>query len=153
MDLNSVKIRCFETGDKPLVETFFYQMGGETRAFFNRGRWNEKGALGFFEGKDHNVIRWMALDNGRMVGYVFLWDLNKRIPWLGIAVAEDYKGRHLGGLLMQTAREYALSQNKGGILLTTHVANLRGQGLYEKSGYERMGIHSSGEVLYLLRFD
>ena len=95
----------------------------------------------------------MALDGDRMAGYLFLWDLNKSVPWLGIAVAEAYKGKHLGRILMQTAKEYAMAQGKGGILLTTHVANLRGQGLYERSGYERLGIHTSGEILYLLRFD
>lgn len=54
---------------------------------------------------------------------------------------------------MQTAHDHAVTAGKGGILLTTHVSNLRGQGLYERSGYERMGMHSSGEILYLLRFN
>ena len=153
MNLDTLQIRRFEPADLILVGEFFDQMGGESRAFFNRGSWNQKDALGYFEGKDRDVVRWMAVDQGRMVGYVFLWDLKKGVPWLGIAVSEDYKGRHLGRSLMQTAREYALSQGKGGILLTTHIANLRGQGLYERCGYERMGIHTSGEILYMLRFD
>ncbi len=153
MDMDAVRIRCFEQDDRERVKAFFDQMGGETRAFFDRNSGNSSNALNFFEGKDQEVIRWMALYQGRMVGYLFLWDLDKLIPWLGIAVAEDCKGMHLGRRLMQTARDYAMSQGKGGILLTTHLANLRGQGLYERSGYERMGIHTSGEILYLLRFE
>ena len=70
----------------------------------------------------------------------------------GIAVAEDWKGRHLGRELMARAEKHALENGKGGILLTTHTANLRGQGLYERSGYERLGVHTSGEFLYLRRF-
>ena len=151
MNLDNLQIRNFEIGDKKLVEEFFNQMGGETRCFFDRGSGNRNYALSYFEGKDQDVIRWMALDQGRMVGYVFLWDLNKCVPWLGIAVAEEYKGRHFGRKLMQTAYDYALSHGKGGIILTTHVANVRGQGLYERCGYERMGMHITGEVLYMLR--
>lgn len=150
--MHTLLIRPFESGDRKRVEDFFAQMGGESRAFFNRGSGNERNALGFFEGMDRDVLRWMALDRERMVGYVFLWDLNKGVPWLGIAVSEDYKGRRLGQQLMDTAHQYARSMGKGGVLLTTHVANLRGQGLYERCGYERLGMHHSGETLYLLTF-
>jgi ribosomal protein S18 acetylase RimI-like enzyme len=153
MDTSVLQIRNFEIGDRALVEAFFDQMGGETRAFFDRGRGNRNNALGYFEGKDRNALRWLALDQGRMVGYVFLWELDNSVPWLGIAVAEEYKGKQLGRSLMQIAQEYAIAQGKGGILLTTHIANLRGQALYEKCGYERMGIHTSGEILYMLRFE
>ncbi|MCL2352665.1 MAG: GNAT family N-acetyltransferase, partial [Firmicutes bacterium] len=90
--------------DKPLVEAFFAQMGGESRGFFNRGRGNEYSALAYFspEGRP-NTAYFLAEDNGRMAGYVFLWDLDKSVPWLGIAVAEDWKGRHLGRELMARA--------------------------------------------------
>lgn len=153
MESDILEIRTFDMEDRNLVEEFFDQMGSETRAFFDRGSVNRKNALSFFEGKDRNILRWIAMDHGRMVGYVFLWDLDTTIPWLGIAVSDDYKGKHLGRKLMKTAEEYAQSQNNGGILLTTHIANLRGQALYEHCGYERMGIHNTGEILYLLRFN
>ena len=154
MELEGILIRPFEMSDRALVASFATQMGGETRAFFDRNGGNSNAALGFFEGRDENrhVMRWLALADGVMVGYVFLWDLDRTIPWLGICVAEDFKGRHLGRLLMQTAEAHARSCGMGGILLTTHLANIRGQGLYERCGYERMGVHESGEVLYLLRF-
>ena len=147
-------IRPFDkNSDKPLVEAFFAQMGGDSRSFFNRGGGNERDTLAFFspEGRPETAY-FMAEDNGRMAGYVFLWDLDKAIPWLGIAVAEDWKGRHLGRDLMTHAEEYARGLGKGGILLTTHIANLRGQGLYENCGYEYLGMHTGGERLYLRRF-
>ncbi|MCL2462810.1 MAG: GNAT family N-acetyltransferase [Defluviitaleaceae bacterium] len=150
-------IRPFDkNADKPLVEAFFAQMGGESRSFFNRGGGNEQSTLAFFS-QDAGAGRpeaayFMAEDDCRMAGYVFLWDLDKAVPWLGIAVAEDWKGRHLGRELMEYAADYACGLGKGGILLTTHIANLRGQGLYEASGYEYMGTHTNGERLYLKRF-
>jgi len=53
---------------------------------------------------------------------------------------------------MAHAEAHARELGKGGILLTTHIANLRGQGLYEGCGYEYLGVHTSGERLYLKRF-
>ena len=87
-----------------------------------------------------------------MIGYVFLYEASSSVPWLGIAVHEAYKGLGLGRRLIAHAVGRARSLGKGGVLLTTHVANLRGQSLYSRMGFERMGIHTSGEVLYLLRF-
>jgi RimJ/RimL family protein N-acetyltransferase len=152
MEANSFIIRPFEKGDREKVESFFKQMGGETRAMFDRNDGNRDNALRFFEGKDVNTLRWLMLDGERMIGYVFLWDLDTGVPMLGIGIADDYQGKHLGRTLMKTASDYALSLNKGGIMLTTHLANVRGQGLYERCGYERIGMHTSGEALYLLRF-
>lgn len=153
MEQEKLIIRLFGQQDRPLVEAFVSQMGGETRAFFDRNGGNSKGALSFFEGTDQHILRWLALSEGRMVGYVFLWELHRSVPWLGICVAEDFKGKRLGRQLMQVAENHARTNGMGGILLTTHLANIRGQGLYERCGYERMGIHESGEILYLLRFD
>jgi ribosomal protein S18 acetylase RimI-like enzyme len=150
-NFDGVAIRPFEQGDRALVCAFFDQMGGETRAMFDRDSGNRYSALKFFDG-DNAAHRFMAVKDGRMVGYVFLWDMDKSVPWLGIAVAEDWKGRHLGRLLMEHAHQYAKANGKGGVLLTTAHANVRGQGLYERMGYERLGNHSSGELLYLLRF-
>lgn len=155
MDLfsdSSVIIRPFQPGDRALVQAFFDQMGPESRGFFNRNHGNERGALAFFEEGEGNNRRFLAEMNGKMVGYVFFFAYDCKVPWLGIAVSEDAKGHHLGTRLMEFARKYALEHGKGGILLTTHQANVRGQVLYEKSGYQRLGNHHSGEVLYFLNF-
>jgi len=149
----NINIREFAPGDRAMVEEFFAQMGGESKAFFNRGDWNHQNAIKFFDGSaDADTVYFLAELDGLMLGYVFLWDLNRGVPWLGIAVREEYKGRHLGRLLIEHASKYAQAAGKGGILLTTHVVNLRGQGLYERMGFERLGTHTSGEVLYLKRF-
>ena len=63
------------------------------------------------------------------------------------------KGKGIGYQLMTYAEDYAKSKNKGGISLITYVANLRGQSLYEKCGFNKIGIHAaSGEIFYLKRF-
>jgi ribosomal protein S18 acetylase RimI-like enzyme len=83
---------------------------------------------------------------------VFLWDMATGVPSLGIAIAEDYKGRHLGRRLIAFAHDHAKKQGKGGVMLTTDYANLRGQGLYERMGYEKLGTSTLGSFLYLYRF-
>ena len=150
-------IRAFDiNADYQRVKNFFAQMGGESRAFFNRGNGNEKTALRFFDKsaaeKNSQYAFFMALDGEEMAGYVFLWDIQKSVVWLGIAVAENWKGKHLGRDLMKHAEDYAKSLNKGGILLTTNFANIRGQTLYTNCGYEHLGTHTCGELLYLKRF-
>ena len=148
-------IRLFQEGDREHVDEFFSQLHGEAEFFFNRGGANHRDTLKFFgPGDDSDNIRWVAVaDDGKMVGYVFLIEIKTKIPKLGICVAESARGRHLGSQLMKTAETWARENGKGGILLATHSANIRGQSLYEKCGYCNMGVQrGSGEFLYLLRF-
>jgi len=152
IDIKLLPIRLFKPEDEDKVKLFFDELGGEARAFFNRNDGNRNGAMTFFRGEDKSTLRWLVLHEQRMVGYLFLWELDKSIPWLGIAIADDFRGRRLGRRLMEFAEDYVRKNGYGGILLTTHVSNLRGQGLYERTGYQRLGYYLDGEVLYLRRF-
>ena len=51
---------------------------------------------------------------------------------------------------MTTAKEWAFQNGAGGIVLTTAQNNFRGQGLYSRMGYEKIGTYLDGEILYLL---
>jgi len=154
--IEHLPIRRMTGEDKPLVQRFFAQMGEESASFFNRNQGNEKRTLRFCDGELPDHIFWIAeaqTDNGpEIAGLVFIWNRESKIPWLGIAVAEEWKGRHLGRRLIAQVRSHCESIGCGGILLTTAQNNFRGQGLYEHCGFERLGVHSSGEFLYLLRF-
>ena len=149
-----MEIRLMEMGDQDRMEQFFAQMGTHARMFFNRSNGNRNWCFRFFEGTDKQaIIRWVAVEDDEVVGYVFLWDTDTMIPWLGIATAEKMRGKHLGKKLMAHAEAWARKNGKGGILLTTHMANVYAQVLYESSGYKRIGVHSeSNELLYLNRF-
>ncbi len=149
---HNFEIRQFQTGDLEKVNTFFDSITGDGRVFFNRNDGSRRGALTFFNEDDSKFIRWMMLDGDKMIGYVFLWSIDKSVVWLGIALADGYKGKGLGGTLLSFAKEWAIENGKGAIMLTTHIANLRAQALYERVGYERLGIHDSGEIMYILRW-
>ena len=75
------------------------------------------------------------------------------MPWLGIGVSEAYKGKGMGGKLMEYIIGYARERGMGGILLTTHMANIRAQALYRRFGYAYLGTHTNGDQLYLLTFE
>ena len=147
-------IRAFDRDtDRQRVQDFFDQMGEETINFFDVGGGNRKIALGFFDGTEENKVFFMAVDGERMVGYLFLSGIDKSVIWLGIAVADDWKGKHLGRDLMAKADEYARENGKGGILLITMPDNLRAQALYARFGYERIGTSmSNNQFLYIKRY-
>ena len=157
-DIAEHAIRNFKLGDRELVVEFFENMGGESRAFFNRGDGNKRGALEFFNrnGDEPGTIRFLSsVDCGGkevMTGYVFAWDMGSKIPTLGIAVRDEYKGKGLGRRLMKHLIDYLEQNGYGGVMLTTAFANIRGQGLYTRMGFEHIGTHACGELLYLLKF-
>ena len=157
-DINEHTIRNFKMADNELVVEFFDQMGGESRAFFNRGDGNRQNALEFFRknGEEPGAVRFLSsvTEKGKevMTGYVFAWDTNSMIPTLGIAVREEYKGKGLGRRLIKHLTDHLESIGCGGVMLTTSVANIRGQSLYTRMGFEHVGTHVSGELLFILKF-
>ncbi|MBQ4353387.1 MAG: GNAT family N-acetyltransferase [Clostridia bacterium] len=155
-NIDALRIRLLVPEDKEKVRVFFSKLGEEGGTFFNRNRGNEGRTVSFCEGGRPDHIFWAAVhdtDAGEeIVGIVFLWNKENMVPWLGIGITEEWKGRHLGRRLIAAAREYCESVGAGGILLTTAQNNFRGQGLYEHCGFEKIGTYHDGEILYILRF-
>ena len=146
-------IRLLTADDEEKLNEFFSVMGGESRAFFNRNDGNRQSALRYLRDPKPSVKYWISEEDGIITGLVFLWDLDTSIPWLGIAVREELKGRHLGRELISFVQDYAREHGKGGIQLTTHIANMRGQALYEAMGFRNLGFHlGNGEFYYLFRY-
>ena len=157
VDLSSVRIRELSSDDLPMISEFFDQMAGDTRAMFNRNDINRIRATEFFSGRGAtDQVQFAAVvnegGNEQIVGYVFLWDLNTRIPWLGIAVRESWKGKHLGRTLLEHAERYALENGCGGIMLTSVPANIRAHSLYSRMGYDYCGSYIDGEFMFIKRF-
>ena len=151
--IKGITIREVKTGDEALINEFFDAMGGETRALFNRRDYNRKGVLKFCQKGDPTRHYYMAEFEGKMAGYVFFLDYNTSIPTMGLAIRDDLRGLHLGKELITYAQGRARTDGKGGLMLTTHVANIRAQSLYETMGFVNMGLCKNGsELFYLWRF-
>lgn len=154
--IEDIQIRRLVPQDLDRVCAFFRALGEEGTAFFNINGYNERQAYAYLRGEREDHIYWAAVadtpEGEEIAGLVFLFRINTRVPWLGIAVAEKWAGRHLGKRLMTTAREWAEATGAGGVMLTTARENVRAQKLYEHMGYKNIGHYCNGEWLYLLAF-
>ena len=147
-------LRPLSEGDAPRLEEFFAALGPESRALFNRRDYNKRGILRAITRPDPARRYFLALaEDGRVLGYVFFLDANTGVPELGVCVRDDEQGQGLGRALCEWAIAQAKKEDRGGILLTTHTANLRAQVLYESLGFSCLGLTKNGtELFYLLRF-
>ena len=158
--IDAVAIRELNENDLGIVLEFFDQMAGDTRAMFNRGDVNRIRIVNYLaakSGKASDEIHFAAMvktDDGleKMVGYVFLWDTDKLLPWLGIAVREEWKGHQLGRRLMSWIDSWARPKGYGGVMLTSVPANIRAHSLYVRMGYDYFGTYPDSEFLYIKRY-
>ena len=159
MEAKDLLIREMNSGDGEIVEEFFVGLGAESTWMFNANGGNTRSALSYANGDTQNRIFWLAEEDTsegkKIAGYVFLWNLHKSVPWFGIAVADRWKGRRLGTRLIRFAIDYCRDNGYGGILLSTRFENENAQRLYEKNGFERIGLLDDGKIeyLYIHRFD
>ena len=159
VDVDSVGIRELSKNDLAMVLEFFDQMAGDTRAMFNRGDVNRIRVIEHLNslGDDHQIhfaaVVKEADGSEKMVGYVFLWDIDKKIPWLGIAVHENWKGHHLGRKLLAHLDKWAQPKGYGGLMLTSVPANVRAHSLYTRMGFEYFGVYPDSEFLYVKRYE
>ena len=151
--IDSLAVREITCNDTKKISDFFDKMGSESRSVFNRRDYNRRGVLKFIAKPDGTRRYYAAELDGEIAAYFFFLDYDSSIPELGIAVRDDLAGRGIGTHLISLAKDMAKSEGKGGIQLTTHVANLRAQTLYESAGFVCKGVCKNGtELFYLLNF-
>lgn len=145
--------RLLADGDVGAVNSFFDKMGGESRAFFNRRNYNRRRAIDFCLGKSPYSRYFGVFQNEALAGIVFLLDADTGIPELGLALRDDLQNKGFGHELASFGVSEAKRLGAGGVYLTTHVANVRAQALYESEGFKLIGTAKDGtELAYLLKF-
>jgi GNAT superfamily N-acetyltransferase len=91
-------------------------------------------------------------EHGEALGFVQLYptfsSIDAHRTWLlsDLFTTPAARGRGVGRLLMNTARDFALATGAKGLVLETAADNFTAQGLYESLGYVR----DSGYYTYLL---
>ena len=150
--MNELIFRAFTPEDKAQVQAFFADMGERSASFFNVDHGNERRTMDFFENgkRDHRFFG--LFEDGRLLAYAFIWDVDRTVVWFGIAVRDGVQGRGLGGRLTQLVLEECRRAGHAAVLLRTHPDNVRARKLYEAQGFEQLGTHPSGEILYMRRF-
>jgi ribosomal protein S18 acetylase RimI-like enzyme len=86
---------------------------------------------------------YMALENGRLIGFTQLYPLFTSVgmkrAWVlnDLYVLEEYRKLGAGKALVNAAAEMAKTAGAKWIMLQTHSDNVNAQGLYEKLGFEK----------------
>lgn len=145
-------VRRMQMSDRKKVADFYASMGERSAHFFNVNHGNEKRTMEFFENGKKDHIFYVAFDGDELVALAFIWDIDRTVPWFGITVRDSAQGKGVGTAFMKEIFADILSEGYAGLLLRTATDNIPAQHLYEKCGFERLGVHPSGEYLYLKRF-
>lgn len=82
----------------------------------------------------------LAEADGEVVGYVCGYTLFEDGELLKIAVSQDCRGRGIGGLLLDSFTEKAMSQGAEQIFLEVRTSNEPALGLYKSRGFEKTRI-------------
>lgn len=157
MNKKTITIRPIDKHDSTMVVDFYTALSDDTWSFFHPHPRDPEYLKSLVQSlpdrQDLLLFKAILEEDGKeiMAGTVFFWDWQKKIPWLGIGVLDDYQGMGIGDKLMQHAISTAWRNGKGGILLTTHKNNLRAQALYKKHGFEIIGTDTRDEHIMILR--
>jgi ribosomal-protein-alanine N-acetyltransferase len=76
----------------------------------------------------------------RLVGFIGLWFMLEECHIVTVAVRADERRRGIGELLVITAIELSLLREQEVVTLECRVSNTGAQALYEKYGFERVGV-------------
>ena len=93
--------------------------------------------------RDESAIFLAQDENGDALGFVQLYptfsSINAHRTWLlsDLFTAPAARGRGVGRLLMNCARDFALQTGAKGLVLETATDNVTAQALYESLGYVR----------------
>lgn len=146
-------VRKMQPCDREKVAEFYASMGERSAHFFNVNHGNEKRTMEFFENGKKDHVFYAAFEGEELTALAFLWDIDRTVPWFGIAVRDSAQGKGVGTAFLREIFSDILAAGYAGLLLRTATDNVPAQKLYEKCGFERLGVHPSGEYLYLKRFE
>lgn len=139
-DGRSVLVRKVAQGDEPGLKAFSESLGPVSRELFRPHPYTDE-VLAFrvkraIDGDDRVYI---ALAEGAVVGYFFLWDIGQPVPLLGIGIADDWQNCKLGQRFMDILIADARDLGRDGVKLTTMQYNDRAFHVYQKMGFEYYG--------------
>ncbi|HLE73353.1 MAG TPA: GNAT family N-acetyltransferase [Anaerolineales bacterium] len=86
-----------------------------------------------------SIERWKAMDGDKVVGFVAA-DVRRRqdLAWIAtIAVHPDYRGRGIGGQLLELAEQRC---GMARMRLSVRISNQAAQRLYQRRGYAQMDV-------------
>lgn len=90
---------------------------------------------------ENTFANYLVLDfHGTVVAYGGMWVILDEAHITNVAVHPDYRGHHLGELMMQGLIERAKRLNARRITLEVRRGNIIAQNLYKKLGFVQLGV-------------
>lgn len=89
------------------------------------------------------AIYYVAVAEGKIVGYAGMWHVITEGHITNVAVLEDYRKQGIGDALMDQLEQVALEKEMIGITLEVRINNTPAQRLYHKHGYRAEGLRKN----------
>ncbi len=123
----NIVIRRYEQADQQiLIETFMAAFGDTVE---------EAQDLIAYNTAAENLILWVAVMEGSVVGTVTTREENT-VQWLtALAVHPQYAGRGIGSTLLKWVQQLAFDEGQQHVLLDVEIDNARALSIYEKGGF------------------
>jgi GNAT superfamily N-acetyltransferase len=152
--IGTLELRPLAEGDVAVLADFAARLGADSRTLFCPYPWDDPAALerafqgAIAQARDRIDAMVVLTDGAATVGHAFLWKAGGNpysaadgleIPELGVAVADAWQGRGLGGLLVRWLQAVAAGLGRDAVELTTAPANDRGWSTYRTAGFEHLG--------------
>lgn len=150
-----VHIRNVESGDLGALKEFGQTLGLKSKEQFCPYPWADSNALdkalrrAIQKSLEKIDVTFLMLLNSKPIGHFFLWKAGGnphsgaygvQVPELGVAIADYYHGRGLGGLAVGVLQVIARGLGADAIELTTALSNEAGWYTYLRAGFECVGM-------------
>ena len=89
------------------------------------------------------AMYYVALMDGKIVGYAGMWHVITEGHITNVAVLEEARGNGIGAMLIEKLIEVALEKEMIGLTLEVRMGNAPAQGLYHKYGFRAEGIRKN----------
>lgn len=102
--------------------------------------WTERN---FTDSMQSGYLLHCLLKNQALIGYIVMMKVVDEYHLLNISIREDLQGQGLGRYLLEWGLEQAQGDKMQGMLLEVRPSNTSAQRLYEKLGFEYLGLRKN----------
>ena len=99
--------------------------------------WSEESLRSFYEKEGNRLL--CACENGRVIGYCGYYSTGEEANVTNLAVAEAYRGKGIGHLLLSYAIREAARNGQKAMTLEVRVSNMAARNLYESLDFKMEG--------------
>ena len=153
-DGRAYRIRSLQPADGFAIHEFGSQLGPRSKWLFCPYAWtdstllDEQFARAIQRATDRTDASYLLTERAKPIGHFYLAGVGevagaRPAPWvpeLGIAFADAYHGRGLGGLAIRVLQAIGRHLSVDAIELTTHPENIAGYRTYLSAGFEQVGM-------------